>query len=285
MQDIATSLPSGAPAVDDDFDDTFSTIYGFTAEGFRPRELRDRAEVLRDALMSVPDIGKIEMLGVQEEQIVATFSPRRLAGMGLDLQQVVEALQVQNALSPAGIIRTTTDNITLQVSGAFRSEESLRAVILHINNRYIPLTDIAKLSRFPAEPPPLLFRVNGGPAIVLAISMAPNGDMLDFGKARNAKMDFLSSQLQHGINVTKVDDQSVVVRDAVSGFVQVLGETIVIMLAVSFVSLGLHAGLVVAAAIPLVTCPGIRYNAQLVMSDPSLSELSFLQAAANSDSV
>ncbi|WP_277976087.1 efflux RND transporter permease subunit [Pantoea endophytica] len=254
MQDVSSTLPAGvaAPAVNDDFDDTFGTIYGFTAEGFSTRELRDRVESIRDRLMSVSDVGKITLLGVQEEQIVASFSPRTLAGMGLSLQQVTDALQAQNALSPTGVIRTDSDNIALRVSGAFTSEQSLRAVTLHINDRYIPLTDIVTLSRVAAEPPTPLYRVNGKPAIGLAISMAPTGNMLDFGDALTAKMSLIASQLPHGIEVTKVADQSRVVSDAVSGFVRVLGEAIVIVLAVSFVSLGLRAGLVVAAAIPLV---------------------------------
>ncbi|WP_336777699.1 efflux RND transporter permease subunit [Pantoea sp. USHLN256] len=254
MQDVTRTLPAGvtAPAVNDDFDDTFGTIYGFTAEGFSARELRDRVESIRDRLMSVPDVGKIALLGVQEEQIVASFAPRSLAGMGLSLQQVTDALQAQNALSPAGIIRTDGDNISLRVSGAFSSEQSLRAVTLHINDRYIPLSDIVTLSRLPAEPPTPLYRVNGKPAIGLAISMAPTGNMLDFGNALTAKMSLIASQLPHGIEVTKVADQSRVVSEAVSGFVHVLGEAIIIVLAVSFVSLGLRAGLVVAAAIPLV---------------------------------
>lgn len=254
MQDVSSTLPAGvaAPAVNDDFDDTFGTIYGFTAEGFSTRELRDRVESIRDRLMSVSDVGKITLLGVQEEQIVASFSPRTLAGMGLSLQQVTDALQAQNALSPAGVIRTDSDNIALRVSGAFNSEQSLRAVTLHINDRYIPLTDIVTLSRVAAEPPTPLYRVNGKPAIGLAISMAPTGNMLDFGESLTAKMSLIASQLPHGIEVTKVADQSRVVSDAVSGFVRVLGEAIVIVLAVSFVSLGLRAGLVVAAAIPLV---------------------------------
>ncbi|MBY4888745.1 efflux RND transporter permease subunit [Pantoea sp. DY-15] len=254
MQDVSSALPAGvaAPAVNDDFDDTFGTIYGFTAEGFSTRELRDRVESIRDRLMSVPDVGKIALLGVQEQQIVASFSPRTLAGMGLSLQQVTDALQAQNALSPAGVIRTDSDNIALRVSGAFNSEQSLRAVTLHINDRYIPLTDIVTLTRVAAEPPTPLYRVNGKPAIGLAISMVPTGNMLDFGHALTDKMSLIASQLPHGIEVTKVADQSRVVNDAVSGFVRVLGEAIVIVLAVSFVSLGLRAGLVVAAAIPLV---------------------------------
>lgn len=254
MQDIAPSLPQGAqgPAVNDEFDDTWGTIYGFTAEGFSPRELRDRVEAIRRTLMSVNDVGKIMLLGEPQEQIVIAFSPRQLAGMGLDITQISEALHAQNAVEPSGTLRAGQDNVALRVSGALTGEESLRAVTLHINNRYIPLTDIATVSRQPAEPPVPQFRVNGEPAIGLAISMAPTGNMQAFGEALNARMAQIATQLPHGIEVVKVADQSAVVSEAVSGFVRVLVEAVLIVLAVSFVSLGMRAGLVVAAAIPLV---------------------------------
>ncbi|MDX5630509.1 MULTISPECIES: efflux RND transporter permease subunit [unclassified Brenneria] len=254
MQDIVVSLPQGVqgPAVNDEFDDTFGTIYGFTAEGFTQRELRDRVDEVRLSLMMLPDIGKISLLGEQEEQIVIAFSPRKLAGMGLDLQQVTDALKAQNEVVPAGTLRTDRENIALRVSGALGSVESLRAVTLHIDGHYIPLTDIAAVSLQRAEPPAPIFKVNGQPAIGLAVSMAPTGNMLRFGEALNARMAEIQAQLPHGIEVTNVADQSAVVKQAVSGFVRVLIEAVVIVLAVSFVSLGLRAGLVVAAAIPLV---------------------------------
>ncbi|AVG79012.1 efflux RND transporter permease subunit [Pantoea ananatis] len=254
MHDVAAELPEGvqAPAVNDEFDDTFGTIYAFTADGFTMRELRDRVDNVRRELMSLHDVGKIQLLGVQEEQLTVAFSPRKLAGMGLNLQQVSNALRSQNAVVPAGTVRTDNENIALRVGGAFRTEESLRAVTLHFNGRYIPLTDVATVTRQPAEPPSPLFRVNGQPAIGLAVSMAATGNMLDFGKALGARMDSVALSLPHGIEMTKVADQSAVVKEAVSGFVRVLIEAIVIVLAVSFVSLGLRAGLVVAAAIPLV---------------------------------
>ncbi|EMX8371618.1 efflux RND transporter permease subunit [Yersinia enterocolitica] len=254
MQDIAPSLPAGVqgPSVDDEFDDTFGTIYGFTAEGFTPRELRDRVDNISRSLMSLPDMGKASLLGVQEENMVLEFSPAQLAGMGLDLQQVTDALKAQNAVEPSGVLRSDRENIALRVSGALTSEQSLRAVTLHIAGRYIPLTDIATISRQDAEPPSPAFRVNGQPAIGLAISMASTGNMLSFGKALNDRMAMIAGQLPHGIEMVKVADQSAVVSQAVSGFIRVLIEAVVIVLAVSFVSLGTRAGLVVAAAIPIV---------------------------------
>jgi multidrug efflux pump subunit AcrB len=240
------------PAVDDEFDDTFGTIYAFIPEGFTLREVRDRAETIRRELMSLPDMGKTTLLGEQQEQWVLAFSPARLAGMGLDIQDVADALRAQNAVVPAGTMRTGQENMAIKVSGALTTEESLRAVTLHVNNRYIPLTDIATVTREIAEPPAPAYRVNGKPAIGLAVSMAPTGNMLRFGAALNAKMAALSAGLPHGIEMVKVADQSAVVSEAVSGFIRVLIEAVVIVLAVSFVSLGLRAGLVVATAIPLV---------------------------------
>lgn len=254
MHDVTPSLPQGVqgPAVNDEFDDTFGTIYGFTAEGFNARELRDRVDNLRRNLASLPDIGKTTLLGVQEQQVVIAFSPRRLNGMGLDLQQVSDAIKAQNDVVPAGSLRTDRENIALRVSGTLTSAESLQAITLHIGDRFIPLTDLATVSLQPAEPPAPTFRVNGVPAIGLAISMAASGNMLDFGKQLNQRMQTLAGQLPHGITMTRVADQSSVVENAVSGFVRILGEAVIIVLAVSFVSLGLRAGLVVAAAIPLV---------------------------------
>ncbi|MFO6299049.1 efflux RND transporter permease subunit [Rahnella selenatireducens] len=254
MQDITPSLPAGvqAPSVNDEFEDTFGTIYGFTAEGFTPRELRDRVEDIRRSLMTLPDMGKASLLGVQEENIVIAFSPAQLAGMGIDLQQVADALKAQNAVEPSGFLRSDRENIALRVSGALTSEQSLRAVTLHLAGRFIPLTDIATISRENAEPPSPAFRVNGKPAIGLAISMASSGNMLSFGKTLNERMADIQTRLPHGIDRVKVADQSAVVSQAVSSFIRVLIEAVVIVLAVSFVSLGTRAGLVVAAAIPIV---------------------------------
>lgn len=254
MQDIAPSLPQGVqgPGVNDEFGDTFGTIYGFTADGFSPRELRDKVDNIRRDLMDVPDTGKITLLGEQEEQIVIAFSPRKLDGMGLTLQQVSDALTAQNAVAPAGEIRTDKENIALRVSGALTTVANLEAVTLRIGQRFIPLSDIATISLQPSKPPSSTFRVNGEPAIGLAVSMAPSGNMLRFGQALNQRMAIIASQLPHGINMIKVADQSTVVKTAVSGFVQVLAEAVIIVLAISFFSLGFRAGLVVAAAIPLV---------------------------------
>lgn len=254
MQDIKPSLPQGVsePSVNDEFADTYGTIYGFVADGFSPRELRDYVDSLRSSLLQVPDVGKIDLLGVAEEQIVIEFSTKQLAGLGLDPAQVVQAIQSQNAVTPAGVLRTSQERIALKVSGAFVSEQQIRAITLRVGERFVALDDIATISRQLADPPAPLFRVNGQSALGLAISMAPTGNMLKFGADLQSRMAALTAELPHGIEVHQVANQSVVVKDAVNGFLKVLLEAIAIVLAVSFVSLGTRAGLVVAASVPVV---------------------------------
>ena len=254
MADIAATLPSGVqgPFFDDEFGDTFGLIYSFTAEGFSDRELRDRLETVRADLLRVPNIAKVQLLGVQEEQIVIEFAPGRLATLGLDDQAVLRALQTQNAVSPAGIVRLPDEKISLRVSGSFASEDTLRAVTLRANDRFVPLTEFATIRRVPADPPAPLFRVNGEKAMGIAVSMAATGNLLEFGQAVKVRMDEIRATLPHGIEATQIADQSTVVKAAVNGFVTVLLEAIAIVLAVSFLSLGMRAGLVVSVSIPFV---------------------------------
>jgi multidrug efflux pump subunit AcrB len=254
VADIAPTLPAGVqgPFFDDEFGDTFGIIYGFTAEGYSMRELRDRLDTIRARLLTTPDIGKVRLLGVQEEQIVVEFSPRRLAAVGLDEASVINALSAQNAVAPSGLLRLPDEKVAIRVGGAFASEESLRAVTLRANGRFVPLTDFAEIRRIPADPPAPQYRVNGQPALGLAISMAPTGNLLDFGKRIQATMKDVAENLPHGIEVTQVADQAVVVKDAVNSFIKVLLEAIAIVLAVSFLSLGTRAGLVVTLSIPFV---------------------------------
>lgn len=252
--DIAATLPGGVqgPFFDDEFGDTFGIIYGFTAEGFSERELRDHLDRVRAEILRVPEVGKVRLLGVQEEQIRVEFSPGRLAAYGLDEQAVLQALKAQNAVEPSGTVRLPDEKISLRVSGAFASEEALRTVTLRANNRFVPLTELATIRRGPVDPPTPLFRVNGQKALGLAISMAPTGNLLSVGEAVKARMSEIENTLPYGIEVTQVADQSAVVTEAVGSFVKVLLEAIAIVLGVSFLSLGVRAGLVVSVSIPFV---------------------------------
>lgn len=254
ISDIAPTLPQGVlgPFLNDEFGDTFGSIYAFEAEGFTARELRDRVDLVRSELLSLPDVGKVNVLGADEEQIVIAFSSRKLAAMGLDPAAATEAIRAQNAVVSGGLIRTAQDTISVRVSGAFASERSLQDLSLRFGDRFIRLSDVATITRQPADPPAAAVRVNGQPVIALAISMAEGGNLMEFGAALKARMAEIAAKLPHGIEVKQVADQSTVVSDAISGFVKVLIEAIVIVLAVSFVSLGTRAGLVISVSIPLV---------------------------------
>jgi multidrug efflux pump subunit AcrB len=254
VADIFPSLPSGVqgPIFDDEFGDTFGIIYGFTAEGFSERELRDRVDTIRTSLLKTRDVGKVRVLGVQEEQIVVEFSPQRLAAHRMDLDAALQALAARNAVAPAGVLRFPKEKVALRVSGAFSSEESVRALTLRVGDHYVPLSDLASVTRERADPSAPLFRVNGQAALGLAISMAPAGNLLEFGAAVRATMSRIAQELPHGVELSEVANQSTVVKDAVNGFIKVLLEAILIVLVVSFLSLGVRAGLVVTLSIPLV---------------------------------
>jgi len=254
VTDIAPTLPSGVqgPFFDDEFGDTYGSIYSFTADGFSERELRDRVEKIRAEILTLADVGKVNVLGVQEEEIVVEFSSARLASLGIDPSAAIEAVRAQNAVTPTGTVRTDQEKISLRVSGAFLSEKSLGDLTFRANDRYVRLIDVATISRRLVDPPAPSVRVNGEPVIALAVSMAEGGNLLDFGEALKAKMSAIAEQLPHGIEMRQVADQTTVVKDAVGGFVKVLLEAIAIVLAVSFLSLGYRAGLVITVSIPLV---------------------------------
>jgi len=252
--DMQPDLPEGVvgPAFNDDFGDVYGSIYAFTSDGFSRRELRDFVEDARSKVRGVPDIGKVDIIGAEDEIIYLEFSPRRLAAYGIDQQAVIAALQAQNAVTPSGVIQTDRERISVRVSGQFSSENSLRNLNLRVDDRFFRLSDVADIRRGYADPPQSLFRFNGQPAIGLAIGMKPGANLLEFGEALNAEMDRISAEMPVGIGIHLVSDQPQVVDEAVSGFTHALMEAVAIVLAVSFISLGLRAGLVVAISIPLV---------------------------------
>jgi multidrug efflux pump len=251
--DIRHTLPAGivGPGFNDDFGDTFGLIYGFTADGFTHRELRDYVEAVRSRLLNVPDVSKIEIIGAQDEQIFVEFSTQQLAGLGIDRSALIAAVQAQNSVTPAGSIETSTESLSLQVSGAFRSEQDILNVNFVSNGRMIRLRDIATVRRAYADPPQPMFRVNGQPAIGLAIAMRNGGDILALGRNVAAEIDDVLIDLPLGIQPTLVSDQPAVVEHAIGEFMISLWQAIAIIMAVSIISLGLRPGAIVAASIPL----------------------------------
>jgi multidrug efflux pump subunit AcrB len=251
--DIRRTLPQGVvgPGFNDDFGDTYGLIYAFTADGFSHRELRDYVEDMRSKLLQVPDVSKIEILGAQDEQIYVEFSTSQLAGLGLDRAALVDALQAQNAVIPAGSLQTGEEKLSIRVTGAFESENDLLDVNFPSNGRLIRLRDIAEVRRSLSDPPQPMFRVNGKPAIGLAIAMRDGGDILALGENVKKAIDSGMTDLPLGIDVTLVSDQPVVVKNAIGEFMESLWQAIAIIMACSIVSLGFRAGAVVALSIPL----------------------------------
>lgn len=251
--DMRQTLPSGVvgPFFNDDFGDTFGIIYAFTADGYTFRELRDKVEDARSRLLQVPDVSKIEVLGAQDEQIFIEFSTERLAGLRLDYGAIVAALQAQNVIRPAGVLQTEQERVFMRVTGSFDTERDIEAVNLVLGGRNIRLGDIATVRRGFADPPQPMFRVNGKPAIGLAIAMRESGDILALGTNIKAEMADITANLPHGIEPTLVADQAVTVDVAISDFMASLWQAIAIILVCSFVSLGVRPGAVVALSIPL----------------------------------
>lgn len=252
--DMRHTLPRGivGPGFNDEFGDTYGIIYGFTADGFSHRELRDYVEDVRSQLLRVPDVSKVSVLGAQDERIFIEFDMRTLAGLGFDPAALVAALEAQNLVRPTGVIQTGDESISLRVSGAFASEADLLAVNFAIGDRMLRLGDIAQVRRGLADPPQPMFRVNGVDAIGLAIVMREGGDILALGENIRQAMGSIVADLPIGIEATRVADQPETVDAAINDFTTSLWQAILIILGVSFLSLGVRAGTVVALAIPLV---------------------------------
>lgn len=254
IADIQSQFPQGVvgPFYNDRFGDVFGNIYAFTADGLSQRQLRDYVENVRAKVLTVPNVGKVDLIGAQDEVIYLEFSPRQIASLGLDRQAVIQAIQNQNAITPSGIIQAGPERISVRVDGQFVSEESLKAINLRVNNRFFRQSDIVTIKRGYADPPTTLFRYKGQPAIGLAIGMKQGANLLRFGEALKAEMHKITSELPIGVGVHLVSDQPQVVESAIGHFTRSLFEAVAIVLIVSFVSLGFRAGLVVALAIPLV---------------------------------
>jgi len=251
--DMRGTLPQGVvgPFFNDDFGSTFGIIYAFTADGFNFRELRDHVEAIRSRLLHVPDVSKIEVLGAQDEQIYIEFSTERLAGLRLDMGAILATLQAQNIIRPAGTIQGERERVFLRVTGSFDSAADIEAVNIAVGGRIFRLGDIATVRRGYIDPPQPMFRVNGAPAIGLAIAMRDAGDILALGENVRKEMADIKADLPVGIESTLVADQAVTVDTAINEFLTSLWQAIVIILACSFVSLGMRPGTVVALAIPL----------------------------------
>ncbi len=270
--DMRYTLPQGVqgPFFNDEFGDVFGVIYALQAEGFSAAELKDFADDVRQQLLHVPDVAKVELFGVQDEKLFIEISQKRLAQLGLDMHQVLAQLGQQNAIEGAGRVQTPNDQVELRVDGAFGGVEDLRAMpIRGSSGAQLRLGDIASITRGYVDPPQVKVRHQGQAVIALGVSMAKGGDIIRLGKALRSATAQIEKTLPAGVHLVNVQDQPKAVARSVNEFIQVLIEAVVIVLAVSFISLGLHKrpgqhplwrrwtldarpGLVVGITIPLV---------------------------------
>ncbi len=252
--DIRNTFPAGidGPTFNDRFGDVFGNIYAFTAQGLSKRQLRDLVEGVRAKVLQVPDSAEARIIGAQDEKIFLEFSTEKIAALGVDQQSILRTLQAQNAIASSGVVQAGPERIVVRIGGQFSSEDSLRDVNLRVGERFFRLADVAEITRGYEDPPRSLFRFNGVPAIGLAIGMKQGANLLAFGEALQARMDRAIADLPVGVAVGKVADQPRVVEESIAGFTRALLEAVAIVLAISFMSLGVRAGLVVAISIPLV---------------------------------
>ncbi|MDH0734156.1 efflux RND transporter permease subunit [Pseudomonas sichuanensis] len=254
VADIKHTLPPEAqgPFFNDEFGTTFGNIYALTGEGFDYAVLKDYADRIQIQLQRVKDVGKVELIGLQDEKIWIELSNVKLATLGVPLAAVQQALREQNAVSTAGFFETPSERLQLRVSGRFDSVEQIRQFPIRVGDRTFRIGDVAEVQRGFNDPPAPRMRFMGEDAIGLAVSMKDGGDILVLGKALEGEFARLAEGLPAGMQLRKVSDQPAAVKAGVGEFVQVLVEALAIVLLVSFFSLGLRTGLVVALAIPLV---------------------------------
>jgi multidrug efflux pump len=252
--DIKSSLPRDAvgPFFNDEFGDTFGNIYALTGEGFDYAVLKDYAERLELELQRVPDVGKVDLLGLQDEKIFIELSNTKLASLGIPLTSVQQALDEQNAVAPASYFETAGERVQLRVTGRFDSVQAIRDFPIRAGGRTFRLGEIAKVTRGFSDPPAPRMRFMGEDAIGLAVSMRDGGDILRLGKSLETEFARLQQTLPTGMQLRKVSDQPLAVTRSVDEFIKVLTEAVAIVLLVSFLSLGLRTGAVVALSIPLV---------------------------------
>ncbi len=263
--DIQQTLPAGVrgPFFNDEFGDVYGTIYALSADGFNYKELREYADLVRQELLRVPSVAKVSLIGLQDEKVYIEFNQARFAQLGLDINAIADQISQQNNLTGSGVLVTPSDYLQVRLSGQFASVGDLENLVLRGPNGIanIRLGDIAHVYRGYVDPTQTRMRFNGKDVIGLGISMQKGGDIIQLGKDLRAAFEKLRGQLPVGIEMDQVQDQPRAVRQSVGEFVRVLIEAVVIVLAVSFVALGLHTrplrldvrpGLVVALTIPLV---------------------------------
>lgn len=254
INDEWKSLPSGVqgPSINDRFDDVYGTIYALSGDEFSYEEKRQQAENLKRQLLSVPNVKKITLIGVQEKSLDVTINKDKLASYQVSTQQLLTALKQQSAMVPAGMVNTDTNNVYLRINGVFDNVDAVKNMPIRINNQTIRLGDIADVTMTYKDPSSPQFYYEGKPAIGIAISMDAGANNIEFGNAIDTKLKELKTTIPAGLSLDQVSNQPHIVKESIGDFSQSLFEAIAIVLLVSFASLGIRTGIVVALTIPVV---------------------------------
>lgn len=252
--DVQSELPSGVygPYYNDRFDDVFGSVYAITGDGYSMEELRQAAEKIRRQLATIDKVQKVKLLGVQTEKVYVEIESAKLAELGISPTVLANALKSQNEMTPSGMIETSTDNVYLRYSGIFDDENAVKNTPIQANGKTFYLGDIATVERRYAEPGDTAMYYNGQPAVGIAVSMEDGGNIITLGNELKTAMTGIQSEMTAGLEIHQVSDQPKVVEESIDDFVSTLREAVIIVLAVSFLSLGLRTGMVVAGCIPLV---------------------------------
>src|SRR6516164_7209264 len=252
--DIRGDLPAGilGPNFDDEYGDVYSVIYMLTADGLNLAELKARAEDIRQSLLRVPDVNKVDIIGERPQKIFIEFSHAKLATLGMTPQQIFDSVAKQNTVISGGSVDTSADRINLRVTGAFSGVDAITAVPVQADGRVFRLGDIATVKRGYVDPPTFIVREGGRAALGLGVSMQEGANIINLGEDLDRAMEGIIAELPVGIEVTQIANQPQIVEHSISEFVEAFVEALAIVLLVSFLSLGWRAGIVVALSVPLV---------------------------------
>lgn len=254
VNDIKGTLPQGVvgPAFNDRFDDVFGSIYALTADEYSYEDMREKAEQIRRILLGVNSVKRVELIGVQPEKIYIEMESSKLAQLGIDPNIIISAVKAQGSMTPSGMLETSSDNVYLRVSGMFENVNGLRNMPIRVNERTFRLGDVAKIERGYIDPMEPKMYYNGQPGIGIAVSMEKGGNILTLGNQLDKTMTMIKRDLPLGMEISQVSNQPKVVKESINEFLKSLLEAIIIVLVVSFLSLGIRSGIVVALCIPLV---------------------------------
>ncbi len=252
--DIQATLPSGVqgPYFNDEFGDVYGIVYGFTGAGFSLPELRHVVEDVREQLLGVPGVGKIALLGAQDERIYLEFSYAKLAQLGISVPDILNVVRHENSVASGGFVDTPNNRVFIRAGAGVDAATAIARMPIAVHGHLVPISDILTIHRGVVEPPVSTLKVNGKPALALGISMAQGGNILDLGQKVAARMAEIAPTLPLGVHAVRFNDQSQVVAKDVGEFQESFFEALAIVLLVSFLSLGWRAGLVVAISVPLV---------------------------------